>query len=258
VHGDAARIAQVLGNLLNNAAKFTPRGGLVTISVGADTAAREVIYRVKDNGIGLSHSSLSHLFQPFMQVDRALALSKGGLGLGLALAKGLVELHGGTVSVQSDGLGKGAEFTVRLPMDDTVAPELPPPRMMAIRRSRRVLVIEDNVDAAESLRDALELQDHRVEVAHEGPEGIVKARLFRPDVVLCDIGLPGMDGYAVARELRADDALKDVFLVALTGYTLSEDLKRASEAGFERHLAKPPSLDQLEDLLAGAGGSIGQ
>ncbi len=253
VHGDAARIAQVLGNLLHNARKFTPQGGLVTISVGPDTVARDVIFRVKDNGIGLSNSSLSRLFEPFMQVDRTIAMSKGGLGLGLALAKGLVELHGGTLSVYSDGLGRGAEFTVRLPQDDTITPELPLHNPATVRKSRRVLIIEDNVDAAESLRDALELGDHRVQVAHEGPGGIAKAREFRPEVVLCDIGLPGMDGYAVAREIRADETLKDVLLVALTGYTQTEDLKRASEAGFERHLAKPPSLEQLEELLASAG-----
>jgi two-component system CheB/CheR fusion protein len=240
----------VLGNLLQNAAKFTQNGG--TVMVDMDWTAREVTVRVKDDGIGLSPSAINQLFQPFMQVDRTLTLSKGGLGLGLALAKGLVEMHDGIITACSEGLGKGAEFTVSLPLDTTVAAEADPSCAPASRKSRRVLVIEDNVDAADSLRDALELGDHRVVVAHEGTDGIAKARIFKPDVILCDIGLPGMDGYAVARELRADQTLKNVLLVALTGYTLSEDLKRASEAGFERHLAKPPSLDQLEDLLAGA------
>lgn len=255
VNGDAARIAQVLGNLLQNAAKFTPCGGAVMISAIADVTARQVVFSVKDTGIGISPATLKSLFQPFVQADRTLALSKGGLGLGLALAKGLVEMHGGSVSAKSDGLGKGSEFIVRLPLCDSNIEKVQVACTTNTRKSRRVLVIEDNLDAADTLRDALELSDHQVEVAHEGPEGIAKARQFKPDVVLCDIGLPGMDGYAVARELRADAAFKDVLLVALTGYTLSEDLRRASDAGFERHLAKPPSLDQLEELLASAGPS---
>jgi two-component system CheB/CheR fusion protein len=192
---------------------------------------------------------VARLFQPFSQADSTLDRSKGGLGLGLALAKGLLELHGGDITVRSAGLGQGAEFIVRLPlaMDGAVAPQA---GASASKGRRRVLIIEDNVDAADSLRDVLAFGEHDVEVAYNGPQGIAKAKEFRPDVVFCDIGLPGMDGFAVARAFRADDALKGVFLVALSGYALPEDVERAQTAGFNRHLAKPPSLEKLEKILA--------
>jgi len=166
------------------------------------------------------------------------------------LVRGLVELHGGSIEAQSEGLGKGAEFTIRLPLDVGAALEKQAARAGNARVPRRVLVIEDNVDAADSLREALELGEHAVEVAYSGPEGIERARLFRPDVVLCDIGLPGMDGYDVARAFRQAPALQPIFLVALSGYALPEDLERAADAGFQRHLTKPPSVDALERLLS--------
>jgi two-component system CheB/CheR fusion protein len=197
----------------------------------------------------MSPEMVSRLFQPFSQADSTLDRSKGGLGLGLALAKGLVELHQGSVTAHSAGLGQGAEFIVRLPL----APEqaaAPQAGESATRRRRRVLIIEDNIDAADSLRDVLEYGEHRVEVAYNGPQGIAKAHEFLPEVVLCDIGLPGMDGYQVARVFRADAALKGAFLVALSGYALPEDLQQAQAAGFNRHLAKPPSLETLERVLA--------
>jgi two-component system CheB/CheR fusion protein len=168
----------------------------------------------------------------------------------LALVKGLVELHGGEVSAHSDGLGKGAEFVVRLPLDLVDAGELRASRPEVEHRPRRVLIIEDNIDAADSLSEALEFGEHEVTVAYNGPEGLERARELKPEVVLCDIGLPGMDGYEVARAFRADAALRGTYLVALSGYALPEDLQRASEAGFDRHLAKPPSLEKLEELLA--------
>lgn len=185
-----------------------------------------------------------------MQADQTLDRSKGGLGLGLALVKGLADLHGGSIQAQSKGLGTGAEFIVRLPLYAGPVPEEPIISANTVRVCRRVLIIEDNVDAAESLRDALELGQHKVEVACAGPEGIARARSFRPDVVLCDIGLPGMDGYDVARAFRKDQALQSIFLVALSGYALPEDLEQASEAGFHRHLAKPPSVEALERVLS--------
>lgn len=197
--------------------------------------------------------TLARLFQPFMQAEQSLDRSKGGLGLGLALVKGLVELHGGKISAHSDGLGKGATFTVRLPLDAGSAREtvgVSPDRL--VTRPRRVLIIEDNMDAAESLREVIEFAEHEVEVAYNGPDGIAKAHVFRPDIVLCDIGLPGMDGFQVARAFRADGRFKDVLLVALSGYALPEDLQRAHEAGFARHLAKPLGIDNLEELLATA------
>jgi CheY-like chemotaxis protein len=165
--------------------------------------------------------------------------------------RGLVELHGGSVRAHSDGLGRGAEFIVRLPLD-TAPADAPQAAPGAARPPRcRVLIIEDNNDAADSLREALEFGEHQVRVAYNGPDGIATAREFLPEVVLCDMGLPGMSGYEVARAFRADAALKDVYLVALSGYALPEDLLRAREAGFARHLAKPPSLEKLRDLLAG-------
>ncbi len=253
VHADATRVAQVVGNLLQNAAKFTGRGGVTRVCVASsasDGAPGHALVRVADTGVGMEPETLAGIFQPFMQADKTLDRTKGGLGLGLALVKGLVELHGGLVTAASGGLGKGAEFVVQLPLDGSRRADSGPDRAAGPRRRRRVLIIEDNIDAADSLRDALDLGDHDVEVAYSGPEGIERARTFRPEVVLCDIGLPGMDGFAVARAFRADEALKGVFLVALSGYALPEDVQRAAEAGFERHLAKPPSLEKLEGLLA--------
>jgi len=249
VNGDRNRLAQVIGNLLQNAAKFTGRKGVTRIAVETDGAARRAIVRVTDTGIGMTQQMLSRLFEPFSQADETLDRSKGGLGLGLALVKGLAELHDGDVSAHSEGLGRGAEFTVRLPLDLPGSAQSEMPKEQTGRFRRRVLIIEDNVDAAGSLSEVLELGDHEVEVAYNGPEGITKAQEFRPEVVLCDIGLPGMDGYQVARALRADTGLKGTFLVALTGYALPEDLQRAAEAGFERHLAKPLSPEKLEQLL---------
>jgi two-component system CheB/CheR fusion protein len=249
VNADRNRLAQVIGNLLQNAAKFTGRGGATCISISVDATEKQAVMRVVDNGIGMSSEMVSRLFQPFSQADSTLDRSKGGLGLGLALAKGLVELHQGSVSAHSAGLGQGAEFIVRLPLapEQAVASQA---GESATRRRRRVLIIEDNIDAADSLRDVLEYGEHRVEVAYNGPQGIAKAHEFLPEVVLCDIGLPGMDGYQVARAFRADAALKGAFLVALSGYALPEDLQQAQAAGFNRHLAKPPSLETLERVLA--------
>ncbi len=252
VDADGTRLAQVVGNLLQNAAKFTGRGGRTKVSVSVDPAERQAVLRVSDTGIGMPPEVLARLFQPFMQADTTLDRSKGGLGLGLALVKGIVELHGGHIDAHSDGLGKGAEFVVRLPLVLESAEAAAASHPSARRAARRVLIIEDNLDAADSLREVLEFGEHEVAVAYNGPEGIAKAREFRPEAVLCDIGLPGMDGFAVAQAFRADETLKGVFLLALSGYALPEDVQRAQEAGFDRHLAKPPSLEKLEELLAEA------
>jgi two-component system CheB/CheR fusion protein len=247
---DPARMTQVVGNLLANAAKFTQPGGRTSVSVSVDAATGHVVLRVADTGSGMAPESLSRLFQPFMQVDATLDRSRGGLGLGLALVKRLLELHGGDISVHSAGLGKGTEFVVRLPLDVAGASEVQAGPPSAARHRRRVLIVEDNVDAALSLQEALELDDHEVAVAYNGPDSLTKAREFHPEVILCDVGLPGMDGYEVARAVRADVSLRGAMLVALTGYALPDDLRRASEAGFERHMAKPPNLEKLERLLA--------
>jgi len=254
VNGDRVRLAQIISNLLQNAAKFTPHGGKTTVSVQADAARGLAILTVRDTGSGIEPEMLPQLFHPFTQADATLDRSKGGLGLGLALVKGLVEMHGGSVRAASDGLGKGAAFTISLPLDVTVARAIPAQRDLAAAAApRRVLVIEDNEDAADTLREVLEFSDHVVEVAYSGRDGIDKARSFHPDVVLCDIGLPEMDGYQVARTMRADPELGRIALVAVSGYAQPEDVETAREAGFDAHLAKPPSIDTLERALAEVG-----
>jgi PAS domain S-box-containing protein len=250
VNADAARIAQALGNLLQNAVKFTGRGEQVTLTLDEEVDTSMAVIRVRDTGIGIAPDVLPRLFQPFSQADSTLHRGRGGLGLGLSLVKSLIELHGGTVDAYSDGIGKGAEFIARIPLagEETSAPR--PGGDRAATNRRRVFIIEDNIDAADSLREALEFGEHQVEVVYNGSDAIAMARKFRPDVVLCDIGLPGMDGYEVARAFRSDETLKSACLVALTGYALPEDLQRAAEAGFDRHVAKPPNLQVLEQILA--------
>ncbi|HET6414098.1 MAG TPA: CheR family methyltransferase [Anaeromyxobacter sp.] len=246
---DGTRVTQVVGNLLENSLKFTERGGSATVRVEEDESGREATLRVLDTGAGIARAALPRVFEPFMQADTTLDRSKGGLGLGLSLVKGLVEMHGGTVSIHSEGEGRGTEVTVRLPLDAGEKATSGPPRP-STRSPRRVLVIEDNPDAASSVRDLLELTNHTVAVALSGREGIEKARTFKPDVVLCDIGLPGMDGYEVARAFRSDSDLRGSVLVALTGYAAPEDLARVREAGFDVHVAKPASPEVLEEALS--------
>ncbi|MGI5864296.1 MAG: substrate-binding domain-containing protein [Myxococcales bacterium] len=251
VLADSVRMSQVVGNLLSNAVKFTPRGGWVQLSL--ELEEQGAVLRVRDNGIGVDAEVLGRLFRPFSQALQTLERTRGGLGLGLALVKGLVELHEGTVEATSGGLGQGAEFTVRLPVEQGSAqPSVAPPREG--HRPRRVLVIEDRADAADSLKEALVLMGHDVRVAYDGRTGIVEAYAFHPDVVLCDIGLPGIDGYEVARRFRADPELQGAVLIALTGYASADDRRRAAEAGFSRHIAKPPRIQELEQIVAGAGG----
>ncbi|HMA94463.1 MAG TPA: response regulator [Polyangiaceae bacterium] len=249
VDGDPTRLAQVIGNLLQNAAKFTPSGGKVVLSLHLESPSVAIV-RVCDTGAGMASDTLNRIFQPFVQADRTLDRSGGGLGLGLALAKGILELHGGTISAHSEGPGRGSEFLVRLPLEAasgrklSLVPGAPTPNL-----TRRVLIIEDNLDAAQTLREVLELADHSVEIARDGTEGLAKARSFEPDIVLCDIGLPILDGYAVARQMRADPRLRSTFLVALSGYALNEDVERSKQAGFDRHIAKPASMEVIKSLL---------
>jgi PAS domain S-box-containing protein len=250
VDGDWDRLAQVVGNLLQNSAKFCPRGGVTRVAVSAERSEGRAVIRVADDGAGIAPDMLTRLFEPFTQAETTLDRSKGGLGLGTALAKGLVDLHGGEISAHSAGPGQGAEFVVSLPLAPEVAvPAREVRRPRAPRVRRRVLIIEDNVDAAESLRELLALHEHEITVAYDGPGGLARAREFHPEIVLCDIGLPGMDGYAVAAAFRSDEALRGVYLVALSGYALPEDLRRAVEAGFQRHVAKPPDIEDLERLF---------
>jgi PAS domain S-box-containing protein len=249
--GDEFRLAQATGNLLGNATKFTEPGGRVVLALELDPATATGVIFVRDTGIGIRPELMHRIFEPFVQADSSLDRTKSGLGLGLALVKSVIELHGGTVEAHSDGPGQGAEFVIRVPVEiqatllpqtDHTASDHPP--------SRRILIIEDNADAADSLREMLELGDHRVEVAYSGQEGIQKATRFGPDVVFCDIGLPGMDGYEVARAFRSDDRLRSTYLVALSGYAQPEDQQRAAEVGFDGHIAKPPVIQKIYDVLS--------
>jgi len=255
VEGDSTRLSQVLGNLLHNATKFTERGGAASVRLETDEAAGEAVLLVKDTGVGIDASMLPRVFDAFSQAETSLERSRGGLGLGLALVRGLVEMHGGRVFVSSEGAGRGTEFSVRLPLERGPAVQRTPAETgPAAGRvaARRVLVVEDNADAALSLRSALALAGHEVEVAVDGPSGLARAREFRPDIVLCDIGLPGLDGYAVARALRTDPVYGAPYLVALTGYASADDRAKAKEAGFEIHLAKPASMEQVQQAIASA------
>jgi PAS domain S-box-containing protein len=251
LHGDPNRLEQVLVNLLNNACKYTDEGGRIGLTVFPEED--KVVLRVQDTGIGIAADLLPHIFDLFTQADRSLDRSQGGLGIGLALVQRLVELHGGTVQAFSAGLGRGSEFVVRLPVppqgtttqnqDEEAPAHQPAP-------SCRVLVVEDNLDAAESMALLMRMSSHDVRVAHTGPDGLEVAVAFRPQIVLMDIGLPGMDGYEVARRLRQHPDLKGVRLIALTGYGRESDLQRSQEAGFDHHLVKPVNPLKLLELLA--------
>ena len=259
VDGDPQRLAQIVGNLLHNARKFTGPGGTVVVrTASVDGGAVEL--SVRDTGIGIAPAVLPRLFEPFVQADEGLDRSRGGLGIGLALVRGIVGLHGGTVSAQSDGAGKGALFTLRLPSAGAPAACVGEPQSLfpvtapppAAERPIRVLVIEDHADTAASLRMLLELSGHEAEIAHTGAAGIAAASRLRPEVVFCDIGLPGLDGYQVARALRERPDLSGSFLVALTGYGQDQDRERAREAGFDLHLTKPINFAVVERTLAAA------
>jgi PAS domain S-box-containing protein len=251
VDADATRLAQVVGNLLHNAAKFTSARGHVAVAVERDGPS-SVAVRVRDDGIGIAPEVLPHLFEPFRQADDSLHRSLGGLGLGLALVKGLVEMHRGCVQARSDGLGRGAELSVVLPLQrpDRAVHRAAAPARARLER-RRVLVIEDNVDSAQTLKEVLELHGQDVAVAHDGQDGVDKARALRPDIVFCDIGLPGLDGYEVARQIRADPGISPL-LVAVTGYARPDDQKRALDAGFDQHIGKPLEVELLAQILAAA------
>ena len=251
VDGDATRLAQVLGNLLHNASKFTDAGGRVTVRLSEE--AGQARLSVEDTGIGIDPSALPRLFDEFAQVDATIERSKGGLGLGLAVVRGLAELHGGTATVASAGLGTGSIFTVRLPLHRQTAPDeaSPAPGVApaSVPTLRKVLVVEDGADAAESLRLLLGLHGFEVEVARDGLGGLAAARRRAFHAVVCDLGLPGMSGFEVARALRAEPATADLLLVCLSGYGQEEDRRKAIEAGFDAHFAKADDLEPLLRLL---------
>jgi PAS domain S-box-containing protein len=255
VEGDPGRLEQVAVNLLNNAAKYTDTGGLVRMTVTRE--GDDAVVRVLDNGVGIPPDMLPQIFDLFTQVDGSLSRSRGGLGIGLALVRTLVEMHGGRVTAASGGLGKGSEFAVKLPAltggaVHEVTTTLEPGERVG--QPLRVLVVEDNVDAGDSLSMLLRLHGHEVLVARTGPTALEVAAAFRPALVLLDIGLPGMDGYEVARRLRANPGLTGMTLCALTGYTPSEaDRLRPRQAGFDHHFVKPIGLNILLGLLRTLG-----
>jgi two-component system CheB/CheR fusion protein len=250
VLGDAARLGRALAQLLDNAVKFAappPPPGEVAVRVLVDGG--QACLSVRDAGMGIAPELLPRLFEVFTQADRTLERTRGGLGLGLALVRAVVRLHGGDVAAASGGPGRGAEFTIRLPLAGAAAAEAAGAH--AAPPVRRVLIVEDNQDTAESLRMLLEVHGHEVAVATTGPAGVRAALDWRPDVVLCDIGLPGLDGYGVARELRRNPATAGLLLVAVTGYGREEDRLRSREAGFDHHLTKPVDPAELQPLLVG-------
>jgi signal transduction histidine kinase/CheY-like chemotaxis protein len=253
LEADPTRMAQVLANLLNNASKYTDEGGKLWLAAGRE--GNEVVFRVRDTGMGIPAELLPRVFDLFAQGDRSLARSEGGLGIGLTLVRGLVELHGGRVEAFSAGLGNGSEFVVRLPVPAGPA-LLSNGREEAQRVERqagkRILVVDDNVDAAESLALLLRLAGHEVWTTHDGPAALGLARELRPEVVLLDIGLPGMDGYEVARRLRQEPGLSGALLVAVSGYGQAEDRRRSREAGFDEHVVKPADPTEVGRILAGA------
>jgi signal transduction histidine kinase len=258
LHVDPMRLAQVLSNLLSNAAKYTEPGGRIRLEAVRD--GEDVVVSVVDSGIGIRAAHLAHVFTMFGQAHRAHEAVYGGLGIGLALAKSLVEQHGGSLTAASEGEGKGSVFTLRLacaaddsaaPLDALVPPSASPP-------PRRVLVVDDNVEAALTLAELLTLEGHETHVAHDGPSAVDAARRLSPDVAILDIGLPGFDGFEVARRLRAEPDLKGLLLVALSGWVQPDDRARSREAGFDHHLAKPVQLKSLELVLLEAWGDRGR
>lgn len=248
IEADPARISQIIGNLLHNALKFTEIGGCVTMSVHKST--EEAVISVKDNGIGMKEEMLDRVFQLFIQADESLERSGGGLGIGLAIAKGIAELHGGTICAKSAGLGKGSTFEIRLPADerDVVPKEASIPKSM-LKRSLSILLIEDNKDFAELLCSMFRQIGHEAVIAYNGPEGLGKAKAARPDIIFCDIGLPDMNGYEIARLIKGDDEIKDIYLVALTGYAGQQDIEFAARSGFDKHIAKPVNIETLQKVL---------
>ena len=249
LNADAARLEQVVVNLLTNAAKYTEDGGRIELTVQRD--GPDAVLRVRDTGIGIAPDLLPHVFDLFTQAERSLDRSQGGLGIGLCLVQRLTELHGGSVTAHSVP-GQGSEFVVRLP--STLAWPAPPgPPLSApvalLKKRCRVLVVDDNVDAAETLGMLLEFSGHEVRMVYDGLSALGTTLAWRPDAVLLDIGLPGLSGYDVARRIRLDASLEGIVLIALTGYSQESDRQLAREAGFDHHLAKPTNFNVLEDLL---------
>jgi CheY-like chemotaxis protein len=258
VQGDATRVSQVIGNVLHNAAKYTPAGGQISVSVTKEGPSATI--GIRDTGCGIPADHLASIFEMFQQVDQTLDRAQGGLGIGLTLAKRLIEMHEGTIAATSDGPGCGSEFVIRLPAVTTeetseaepapgaaAPPELP---------RRRILVVDDLHESAQTLARMLRAIGQEVETAHDGHSALAYVREHKPDVLFLDIAMPGMSGYEVARGIRASNDFDSPMLVALTGYGQDDDRRRAQEAGFDYHLTKPASIEQLTSLLSRASGPV--
>jgi two-component system, sensor histidine kinase len=259
VLGDRARLTQVFGNLINNACKYTPDGGRITLTLNA--AGQRAQVEIQDTGVGIAPDMLDRVFEMFTQVKGSQRRAQGGLGLGLSLVKSLVEMHGGSAHATSDGPQLGSTFTITLPRVVREASELPASPLLQARpagsRGLRVLVIDDNVDAAEVMVVSLSTLGYTAFCANSGQDGVKQARELRPDVIFCDIGMPGMNGYEVAASLRGDPALAATRLVALTGWGGAAHKERAGRAGFDGHLTKPASVEQIESMLTAAACEAG-
>ena len=251
LNADLTRLAQIISNLLNNAAKYTAEGGTIQLTV--TTTEQEAVLTVKDNGLGIPPDMLPKVFELFTQVDRNLERSQGGLGIGLALVKRLVEMHGGSITAESPGLEQGSTFTLRLPLASPME-ETAPAEVASETEGEaaplRILVVDDNIASAKTTGWMLELIGHEPTLAHDGPEALETARKLKPEVIMLDIGLPGMSGYDVCKELRRDPAFKDTILIAQTGWGQAKDRAESREAGFDHHLTKPVKLEQVAELLA--------
>ncbi|HYD76111.1 ATP-binding protein [Ramlibacter sp.] len=259
VDGDPLRLGQVFANLLNNAAKYTDPGGRIVLVAWKEGS--QAVVQVQDNGMGLAPDMLEEVFQPFVQADRSAARAQGGLGIGLSIVRSLVELHGGKVRAQSDGPGKGSTFEVRIPTLPAQAQEAPAPasepaRTPAEAEGPTVLVVDDNRDAADSLGTMLDMMGASTRVVYGGPDALAAAQEQAPQLVLLDLGMPGMDGYEVVRRLAAHPERRRMHVVALTGWGQAEDRQRTREAGFDEHLVKPAEIDALQDLLRRVSGGV--
>lgn len=250
LEADPLRLEQILVNLLTNAAKYTDAGGRVSLT--ARHEGSEIVVWVRDTGMGITQEVMPRIFDIFAQGDRTIARSEGGLGIGLTLVRNLAEMHGGTVTAASEGPGKGSEFIVRLPaLEEPVTQQTGPGEILAqvARQSSRVLVVDDNIDTATGLARLLKFFGHDVQVAYDGPAALEAARAHHPEIVLLDIGLPGMDGYEVVKRLRMEECCKDSLIIAASGYGQDEDRHRSREAGFDHHLVKPVDYDVLMTLF---------
>jgi signal transduction histidine kinase len=248
VDADESRLSQVLYNLLGNAAKYTHPGGRIHVQAQRDGA--DAIITISDNGIGIARENLQSVFEMFTQVDASLERSQGGLGIGLTLSRRIVELHGGTIEAASDGSGKGSTMTVRLrAVEDASGIELAPARTFALPKGRRVLIADDNRDSADTLCSMLQMVGHDVRVCYDGVNALTQAELFRPEIMLLDIGMPVLNGLELASRVRERPWGANIRLIALTGWGQPEDIRRSQRAGFDHHLVKPVELARLQELI---------